>query len=150
VRRGLRVGYRHILTSLTADGFAIRGYGLYAAHCKPQTIIVWDEESAIDQKCNSLCELSFFCRPTAFYSSFDSSRGPLALCRHQHCTTLKIIALSLDFLAHDALCYFGICYGDVAVCVSVTLMYCAQTTESIIIRPLPHCSPTILVFPYQI
>jgi len=26
----------------------------------------------------------------------------------------------------------SICYGNVAVCVSVTLMYCAQTTESII------------------
>jgi len=38
-------------------------------------------------------------------------------------------------------------YSDVAVCVSVTLMYCAHTTESIIMRPSPDCSPTILVFP---
>jgi len=37
----------------------------------------------------------------------------------------------------------------VAVCVSVTLMYCAQTTESIIMRLLPDCSPAILVTPYQ-
>jgi len=28
----------------------------------------------------------------------------------------------------------GICYGDVAVCVVVTLVYCAQTTEPIIMR----------------
>jgi len=32
-----------------------------------------------------------------------------------------------------------------SVFVSVTLMYCAQTTESITIRPLPDCSPPILV-----
>jgi len=40
------------------------------------------------------------------------------------------------------------CY--VVVCVSVTLMYCAQTIESIIMRPLPACSPAILVFLCQI
>jgi len=34
--------------------------------------------------------------------------------------------------------------------VSVTLMYCAQTTESIIMRPSRDCSPAILVFPHQI
>jgi len=34
-------------------------------------------------------------------------------------------------------------------CVSVTLMYCAQTTEPIIVRPSPDCSPAILVFPYR-
>jgi len=39
--------------------------------------------------------------------------------------------------------------GCVSVCVSVTLMYCAQTTESIIMRPSPDCSPAILVFPYE-
>jgi len=33
-----------------------------------------------------------------------------------------------------------------SVCVSDTLMYCAQTTESIIMRPSPDCSPAILVF----
>jgi len=33
---------------------------------------------------------------------------------------------------------------------SVTLMYRAQTTESIIMRPSPDCSPAILVFPYKI
>jgi len=49
----------------------------------------------------------------------------------------------------------NICYGDVDVChksccVSVTLMYCAQTTESIIMQPLPDCSPAILVFPYYV
>jgi len=36
------------------------------------------------------------------------------------------------------------------VCVSVTLMYCAKTTESIIMRPSPDCRTAILVFPYQI
>jgi len=50
----------------------------------------------------------------------------------------------------DAVRWSGICYGDVAVCVSVTLMYCAHMTESIIMQPSPDCSPTILVFPYQI
>jgi len=40
--------------------------------------------------------------------------------------------------------------GDVAVCVSVTLMFCTQTTESIIVRPSPDYSPAILVFPHQI
>jgi len=34
-------------------------------------------------------------------------------------------------------------------CVSVTLMYCAQTTESITMRLSPDCSPAILVFPHQ-
>jgi len=43
--------------------------------------------------------------------------------------------------------WHGICYGDVAVCVSVTLMYCVQTTESITGQPSPDCSPAILVFP---
>jgi len=36
------------------------------------------------------------------------------------------------------------------VCVSVMLTYCAQTTESIIMRPSPDCSPGILVFPYRL
>jgi len=35
----------------------------------------------------------------------------------------------------------GICYGDVAVCLSVELMYCAQTIESIITRS--RCSFSI-------
>jgi len=42
------------------------------------------------------------------------------------------------------------CCGDVADCVCVTLMYCAQTTESIIVQPSPDCNPAILDFPYQI
>jgi len=37
-----------------------------------------------------------------------------------------------------------------SVCVSVALIYCAQTTESLVARPSRHCSPAILVFPYQI
>jgi len=37
----------------------------------------------------------------------------------------------------------------VAVSVSVTVMYCAQMTDSIIMQPLPDCSPAILVYPYQ-
>jgi len=32
-----------------------------------------------------------------------------------------------------------------SVCLSVTLMYCAQKTESIIMRPSPDCSAAILV-----
>jgi len=55
-----------------------------------------------------------------------------------------------EFLPLDAVRGRGICYGDVAVYVSVTLMYCVQTTEPIIMRPSPDCSPAILVFPYQI
>jgi len=35
-------------------------------------------------------------------------------------------------------------------CLSVVLTYCAQMTESIIMRPSPNCSPAILVFPHQI
>jgi len=46
--------------------------------------------------------------------------------------------------------YGGYCYCDVAVCVSVMVTYRAQTTESIIMRPSPDCSPAILVFLYQI
>jgi len=48
----------------------------------------------------------------------------------------------------DTVHWYGICYGDVAVCVCVyvTLMYCAQTTESITMQPSPDCSPVILVF----
>jgi len=44
----------------------------------------------------------------------------------------------------------GICYCDVAVCgvcVSDTLMCCAQMTESIVMRTSPDCSPAILFFP---
>jgi len=46
----------------------------------------------------------------------------------------------------SAVHWCGICYGD-GVCLSITLMYCAQTTESIIMRPSPDCSPDILVLP---
>jgi len=53
-------------------------------------------------------------------------------------------------LPSDAVRWRSICNSDVAVYVSVTLMYCAQTTESIIMRPSPDCIPAILVFPYQI
>jgi len=55
-------------------------------------------------------------------------------------------------LPSDAVRWRGICYGDVTVCacVSVTLVYCAQTTESIIMRPSPDCSPVILAFPHQL
>jgi len=41
------------------------------------------------------------------------------------------------------------CCGDVAVCVCLTLMYCAKTTESIIMRPASDCSPAILVIAYR-
>jgi len=44
----------------------------------------------------------------------------------------------------------GYCYGDVAVCVSLALMYCALTTESIIVRPTPDRRPAVLVLPYQL
>jgi len=37
-----------------------------------------------------------------------------------------------------------------SVSVSVTLMYCTQMTESIILRPSPDRSPAILVFSYPI
>jgi len=37
----------------------------------------------------------------------------------------------------------------VAVCVSVTLMYCALTTEAIVVRPSLDCSLAILVFTYK-
>jgi len=46
--------------------------------------------------------------------------------------------------------YGGYCYIDVAVCVSVALMYCAQTTKPIITRPSPDYSPAILVFSDEI
>jgi len=65
-----------------------------------------------------------------------------------HCE--KAYTFGLSVLAVDAVRWSSICHGDVAVCVSVTLMYCAQTTESIIMRPSPDCSPTILVFPHHI
>jgi len=52
----------------------------------------------------------------------------------------------LYFLLPDAVRWRGICYGDVAVRVFVMLMYCAQTSESIIMRPSPDCNPAILVF----
>jgi len=50
------------------------------------------------------------------------------------------------FLSLDLVRLGGYCYGDV----SVTLMYCAQMTESIIMRSSLDCSPAILVFLYQI
>jgi len=58
-----------------------------------------------------------------------------------------VIGYRLQFLPPDAVRWRSICY---AFALSVTLMYCAQTTESIIMRPSPDCSPTILVFSYQI
>jgi len=36
------------------------------------------------------------------------------------------------------------------VCLSVTLMYCAKTIESIIMQSSLYGSPAILVFPYEI
>jgi len=69
-------------------------------------------------------------------------------CR-RHCSfagTLCTVGFSLP----DAVRWRDICYDDVAVCVSVELTYCAQTTEAIIMRPLPDCSPVTLVFPHQI
>jgi len=53
-------------------------------------------------------------------------------------------------LPPDAVRWRGIRYGDVAVCVSVTLMYYAQTTEYITMLPSEDFSPAILVFPHQI
>jgi len=41
----------------------------------------------------------------------------------------------------------GICYGDVGVCVSITLTLCASTTESIIMQTSPDCSLAILSGP---
>jgi len=68
--------------------------------------------------------------------------------RDNRCPSLKIRVTKSRPL-FDAVHWCGICYGDMAVCVSVTLMYCAQTTESIIMKPSPVRSPAILVFPYQ-
>jgi len=49
------------------------------------------------------------------------------------------------FLPPDAVRWRRGCLS-LSVCVSVTLIYCAQTTESIIMRPSPDCSRAILVF----
>jgi len=62
----------------------------------------------------------------------------------------RLRVIFAQFLPSDAVRLGGICYGDVAVCVSVTLTYCAQTTESIITRPSPDCSSAVLVLSYQI
>jgi len=40
--------------------------------------------------------------------------------------------------------------GCLSVCVSVSLMYCVQTTESIIMRPSPGCSPVISPIKYEL
>jgi len=62
----------------------------------------------------------------------------------------KLISLCVQFLLpRDAVHWRGVCYGDVAVCVFATLIYCTQMTESIIMRLSPDCSPVSLVFPYQ-
>jgi len=45
------------------------------------------------------------------------------------------------FLPPDAERWHGICYGNVTVCVSVTLMYVPKR-----LRTSPHCSPAIQVF----
>jgi len=58
------------------------------------------------------------------------------------------IRLKDSLLVFAARTHCDYCCRDVAVCVSVTLMYCAQTTESIIMRTSPDCSPAILVFSY--
>jgi len=65
---------------------------------------------------------------------------------------LKIGPCGRGFLPSDAYCVraaiaMRVC--DVTICVSVTLMYCAQTTESIIMRPSDRRSD-ILVSPTPI
>jgi len=60
-------------------------------------------------------------------------------------TTVRV-SVSKVFAARRSALGGGYCYGDVAVCVAVTLMYCVKTTESITMRPSPDCSPAILVF----
>jgi len=42
-----------------------------------------------------------------------------------------------------------LCVCHVNGCLSVTLMYCAQTTESIIMRRFRACNPAIPVYPRQ-
>jgi len=72
-----------------------------------------------------------------------------------YCLFSTVTRLSRDvvevwqFLQPDAVRWRGICYGDVAVCVSVTLMYFAQTTEPITVWPSPDCS-SATVFPHEI
>jgi len=64
--------------------------------------------------------------------------------------SMNIVGLLLQlsqFLPPERSALGRYCCGDVAVCVSVTLMYCAKTTESIIMRPSPDSSRAILVFP---
>jgi len=71
--------------------------------------------------------------------SKDSSYRWRGTAMHQALVSVVCVA----FLPPDAVRWRGICYGDVAVCASVTLMYCAQTTESIITRPSPECIPAV-------
>jgi len=54
-----------------------------------------------------------------------------------------------DVVIGMVIVYWCLWRDDAVVCVSVALMYCAQTTESIIIQPSPDCSLAILVFVYQ-
>jgi len=48
-----------------------------------------------------------------------------------------VIWMTFRFIATNAIAVAMWLY------VSVTLMYCAKTTELIIMRPLPDCSPAI-------
>jgi len=90
-----------------------------------------------------------YAKPVGFGAAYYVKLAErLEPCLLQHKCRQKLV-----LLPPDAVRWRGICYGNVAVCLfcmSVTLMYCAQTTESIIVPPSPDCSPAILVFTYQI
>jgi len=68
------------------------------------------------------------------------------MCPDRHTVRKTAITVKCNIYIHTdtELLWWCVC-----LCVSVTLMYCAQTTESIIMRRSQDCNLAILVFPYQ-
>jgi len=99
---------------------------------------LYREIASADRQPNIKRFFGFLSRVTRFYD-------------RQYVLRFRIIRTrNLTNVKQNVSLIFFCCYGDVAVCVSVTLMNCAETTESIIMRPSPGCSAAILVSSYQI
>jgi len=91
------------------------------------------------------CKLPRFCGPLCRSVGLHQSLLLSDLSRYRYsvyCCRTQSVGAAFALTLRPSVC--------LSVRVSVTLMYCAQTTESIIMRPSLDCSPAILVFSHQI
>jgi len=93
---------------------------------------VTDTQTRVMDRCGWCSDLATAVLEKMYYSTM------LFAARTRNTWTLKAVVVTLLLLRRDC------------VCMSVTLMYCAQTTESMIMRPSPDCKSAILIFPHQI